>query len=75
MKFSFDTKQYWIPGTYYHVDRKGNKTLRYYDGEEYIFNHTAYKSPTKHLILYKYLKRFINKLCSILDSNFFYESI
>lgn len=72
MKFSFDTKQHWIEGTYYHVDRKGNKTLRYYDGEEYIFNHTVRKPPTKHLLIYKYTKKIINKLIRFIDSNFFY---
>ena len=37
------------------------------------FNHTAYKSPTKHLILYKYTKKIINKLLHFIDSDFFYE--
>lgn len=72
MKFS-TSGQHWLPGTYVYVDRKGNKTIRYYDGEEFVFNHTARKPPTKHLLIYKYTKKIINKLIHFIDSKFFYE--
>lgn len=62
-------------GTHHEIDHKGKHILVYKDAGTYEFTRNAKKSPTKHLILYKYLKRFINKLCSILDSDFFYESI
>ncbi len=58
--------------THHVIYLKGKHILVYKDGGVYEFTRNAKKPPTKHLILYKYLKRFINKLCSILDSDFFY---
>lgn len=72
MTFTFADQPHKIPGTYYFVDKSGHKTLRYLDGSQYIFKHTARKPPVKHLTIYKYTKKIINKLLTFIDSKFFY---
>ena len=60
-------------GTHHEIDRKGKHILVYKDAGTYEFTRNAKKSPTKHLTIYKYTKKIINKLLHFIDSNFFYE--
>lgn len=57
--------------TYTLVDRSGNRTIIFKDKEQYQLHTNAKYIPTKHLLIYKYLKRIIIKLINFLDSNYF----